>query len=95
MDNISDDATLMAIFFGLRPKTRFWWSVHKDGPMINNHEFLSWVEKHIRVKEVTSYRDDVNAVLNYLAHPKDKRIDKKSKFKQRKRRDNRSTLPIS
>ncbi|KAL2490935.1 Retrotrans gag domain-containing protein [Abeliophyllum distichum] len=46
VDKISDDAALMAVLSGLRTRTRFWWSVHENGPA-TYQEFLARAEQHI------------------------------------------------
>ncbi|XP_022875758.1 uncharacterized protein LOC111394231 [Olea europaea var. sylvestris] len=52
VEKISNDAALMAVLAGLRPKMRFWWSVHEDG-LRTYHEFLNRAEKYISTEEAT------------------------------------------
>lgn len=65
VEKIFDDASLMAFFFGLRPRTRFWWSIYKDGPQ-TYHEFLGQLEKHITTEEVTLDQEKTKAELHTL-----------------------------
>lgn len=44
VDKISDDVALMVVLAGLRPRTRFWWSVHEHEPR-TYHEFLNRAKK--------------------------------------------------
>ncbi|KAL2524641.1 Retrotrans gag domain-containing protein [Abeliophyllum distichum] len=57
VDKISDDAALMAVLSRLRTRTRFWWSVHEDGPA-TYQEFLARAEKHIGAEEATSDQEN-------------------------------------
>ncbi|XP_022875824.1 uncharacterized protein LOC111394307 [Olea europaea var. sylvestris] len=57
VEKISDNAALMAVLTRLRPRTRFWWSLHKDGSR-TYHEFLNRAEKYISAKEATSDQEE-------------------------------------
>ncbi|XP_022881009.1 uncharacterized protein LOC111398323 [Olea europaea var. sylvestris] len=71
MEKISDDTALMAVLVGLRPKIRFWWSVHEDGPR-TYHEFLNRAEKYISAEEATSDQEKETSKpdLNNIAKEK-------------------------
>ncbi|KAL2498614.1 Ribonuclease H [Abeliophyllum distichum] len=47
----------MAVLSGLRTKTRFWWSVHEDGPA-TYQGFLARAEKRIGVEKATSDQEN-------------------------------------
>ncbi|KAL2512318.1 Retrotrans gag domain-containing protein [Abeliophyllum distichum] len=78
-DKFSNDAALMAILSGLRTKTLFWWSVHKDGPA-TYQEFLTRAEKHISAEEATS--DEKNERSDRRDNVKNKEKDLKSEKKE-------------
>lgn len=63
VEKISDDATLMVVLAGLRPKTRFWWSVHEDGPR-TYLEFLNRAKKYINAEEATSDQEEARREID-------------------------------
>ncbi|KAL2481013.1 Retrotrans gag domain-containing protein [Abeliophyllum distichum] len=69
----------MAVLSGLRTKTRFWWSVHEDGPA-TYQEFLVRAEKHISAEEATS--DQENDRFDRRDNVKSKEKDLKSEKKE-------------
>lgn len=81
VEKISDDAELMAVLSGLWPRTRFWWSVHEDGPWMY-HEFIDWAEKHISAEEAMSDQDDTRSDPKPRSLAKEKRLEKFSTWKK-------------
>ncbi|KAL2480061.1 Uncharacterized protein Adt_33027 [Abeliophyllum distichum] len=83
VDKISDDAALMAVLSGLRTKTRFWWSVHEDGPT-TYQEFLARVEKHISAEAATSDQENDRSDRrdNVKNKEKDLKLEKKESPKK-------------
>ncbi|XP_022880843.1 uncharacterized protein LOC111398123 [Olea europaea var. sylvestris] len=57
VEKIFNDAALTTKLAGLRPRTRFWWSVHMDGPR-TYYELLNRDEKYISAEEATSNQDE-------------------------------------
>ncbi|KAL2470889.1 Retrotrans gag domain-containing protein [Abeliophyllum distichum] len=83
VDKISDDAALMAVLSGLRTKTRFWWSIHEDGPA-TCQEFLARAEKHIGAEEDTSDQENDRSDRrdNVKCKEKDLKSEKKGKSQE-------------
>ncbi|XP_022893827.1 uncharacterized protein LOC111408283 [Olea europaea var. sylvestris] len=80
-----DDAALMVVLAGLRPKTRFWWSIHEDGPW-TYHKFLNRAEKHISAEEATSDQEEARREIDLNDAMKEK---KSSRSPQQERKKDR------
>ncbi|XP_022841985.1 uncharacterized protein LOC111365684 [Olea europaea var. sylvestris] len=88
VEKISDGAALMAILARLRPKTRFWRSVHKDGPR-TYHEFLNRAEKYISAEEVTSDQEEARREIDLSDVVKEKKPSRSPQPEKKKDRRER------
>lgn len=79
VEKIFDDAVLA----GLRPRTRFWCSVHEAGPR-TYHELLNRVEKYISAEEATSDQEEARCDPDLSNTVKKKRPDRNPQPKRRK-----------
>ncbi|XP_022899394.1 uncharacterized protein LOC111412703 [Olea europaea var. sylvestris] len=94
VEKISDDAALMAVLAGLRPRTRFWWSVHKDGPM-TYHKFLNRAEKYISTEEATSDQEEETSEPDLNNTVKEKKPSAAPSPKKRRTGEKENVLGLS
>ncbi|KAL2487322.1 reverse transcriptase [Abeliophyllum distichum] len=73
----------MAVLLGLRTKTRFWWSVHEDGPA-TYQEFLARAEKHISAEEATSDQENDRSDRRDNVKSKEKNLKTENKESPKK-----------
>ncbi|XP_022848776.1 uncharacterized protein LOC111371097 [Olea europaea var. sylvestris] len=88
VEKISDDAVLMAVLAGLRPKIRIWCSVHEDSPR-TYHEFLNQAEKYISAEEATSDQEEEISKLDLSNTIKEKKPNRSPQPKRKKNRRER------
>ncbi|XP_022849885.1 uncharacterized protein LOC111371976 [Olea europaea var. sylvestris] len=82
VEKISDDAALMAVLAGLRPKTRFMVSTR--GRPKTYHEFLNRVEKHISTEEATSDQEEVRQEIDLNDAVKEKKSSRSPQPERKK-----------